>query len=487
MNIVWFKKDLRTFDHAALAYSLEKGKTVGLFIFEPEWFNSVEFDPIHLKFVIESLTDLETELAQKNIPLLIRHQSALSAFQELHRSHKINCISSHQETGLKWTFDRDLQIKKWTETNSVPWTEFKQFGVIRKLKSRDTWTEKRKKIINRKLIIVGGQPNLISPWDLGNIPYDLIKEVKKNQCLQMGGRKKAISTLQSFINQRSEQYSASISSPTKAFHGCSRLSPYITWGNLTLTEIEIASQQKKNELMMFSNNSWWNKSIEQFESRLWWHCHFIQKLESEPEIEFQNFNRQFDGLREKDFDENKFQAWCKGETGFPMIDACMKALLLHGWINFRMRAMLLSFATYQLWLHWKRPAEFLARKFLDFEPGIHYSQVQMQSGVTGINTIRIYSPKKQFLDQDPTGVFVKKYLPELNQVSVSDLAEPHLMPPFLQIESGYRPGITYPEPIVDPEKSYQSAKQKIFDWKKQPEVKKMAAQVLSKHVSRKRI
>ncbi len=486
MNIVWFKKDLRAFDHAALAYSLEKGKTIGLFIFEPEWFTSVEFDQIHLKFVIESVSDLKNALAIKKIPLIIRNQSALSTFEDLNRTHKVTSINSHQETGLQWTYDRDLKVKKWAEVNSIPWTEFKQFGVIRKLKNRETWTEKRKAIVNRKIIFVGGQPEIVSPWGTGNIPTDLLigTDALKNKNLQIGGRQKAMHTLQSFVNLRSENYSASISSPIKAFKGCSRLSPYITWGNLTLSEIEWATQQKKMELEKFSNNSWWIKSIEQFESRLWWHCHFIQKLETEPEIEFQNFNREFDGLRENDFDESKFQAWCKGETGFPMIDACMKALLQNGWINFRMRAMLLSFATYQLWLHWKRPAEFLARKFLDFEPGIHYSQVQMQAGVTGINTIRIYSPKKQLLDQDPQGIFVKKYLPELENVSLSDLAEPHLMPPFLQIESGYKPGLTYPEPIVNPEKSYQIAKQKMFEWKKQPEVKKMSEKILLKHVSR---
>ncbi len=486
MNIVWFKKDLRAYDHQALSFSLQKGKTVGLFIFEPEWFLSSEFDLIHLNFVIQSLEDLRTELALKNIPLLIRHTSAVLAFKEIHRFHKINHIFSHQETGLIWTYNRDLDIKKWSQENSIPWHEFKQFGVIRKLKDRDTWTEKRNTIIERKIVLVGGQSALTSPWELNQLPYELLEKKTLSKSLQKGGRQHAQKILRSFIDQRSQFYTSSISSPLKAFSGCSRLSPHITWGNISLTEIQNAVTAKKYFLAKNQPDSWWKRSIENFESRLWWHCHFIQKLESESEIEFHNMNRHFDGLREQEFDEVKFQAWCKGETGFPMVDACMRALLQHGWINFRMRAMLISFASYQLWLHWKKPAEFLARKFLDFEPGIHYSQVQMQSGVTGINTIRIYSPKKQVLDQDPNGEFIKKYIPELKNVSVSDIAEPHLMPPFLQIESGFRSGITYPSPIVDPDLSYQIAKKRIFEWKTNPLVKAHSEKVLKKHVSRKK-
>jgi deoxyribodipyrimidine photo-lyase len=79
----------------------------------------------------------------------------------------------------------------------------------------------------------------------------------------------------------------------------------------------------------------------------------------------------------------------------------MRALVQTGWLNFLMRAMLVAIASWQLWLHWRQPALHLARCFTDYEPGIHYSQVQMQAGVTGINIPRMYSPVKQSQDQDP--------------------------------------------------------------------------------------
>ena len=119
-------------------------------------------------------------------------------------------------------------------------------------------------------------------------------------------------------------------------------------------------------------------------------------------------------------------------TGYPLIDASMRCLRSTGYINFRMRAMLVSFASYDLWLDWRRTSRFLASMFVDYEPGIHYSQFQMQSGVTGINAVRVYNPTKQQQDQDPHGVFVKQWIPNLRSVSDTWIHSPHLLTDDLQ-------------------------------------------------------
>jgi deoxyribodipyrimidine photo-lyase len=138
----------------------------------------------------------------------------------------------------------------------------------------------------------------------------------------------------------------------------------------------------------------WLKSLSALGSRLRWRSHFAQKLSDQPSIEHDNMCRAYDVLR-TEHDQAKLDAWTDGRTGYPMVDACMRSLEHSGWLNFRMRAMLVSFACYDLWLDWRPLAPILARRFLDYEPGIHYPQLQMQAGTTGMNANRIYSATKQ--------------------------------------------------------------------------------------------
>ena len=192
----------------------------------------------------------------------------------------------------------------------------------------------------------------------------------------------------------------------------------------------------------------WLGSLSAFSSRLRWHCHFIQKLEMQPSLENTNMVQSFDKIRTKP-NKDFLNRWGNGEVGFPMIDACMRFLKKNGWINFRMRAMLVSFASYNLWLDWRLTSKFLSKYFIDYEPGIHYNQFQMQSGVTGINAIRIYNPVKQQADHDAKGLFVKRWIPELKNVPNDYLQYPHLMSESLQKQTGCIIGKSYPKPLVD--------------------------------------
>ena len=148
------------------------------------------------------------------------------------------------------------------------------------------------------------------------------------------------------------------------------------------------------------------------------------------------------------------------------LDACMRALKTRGWINFRMRAMLVSFAAYHLWLDWRLFKDFLACQFIDYEPGIHLSQIQMQSGVTGINTLRIYNPVKQGEDHDPDGTFIRTWVPELATLEPTDIHRPWEMPELLQIERGIRIGIDYPYPIVDLKQAVKKARTHFSELRK---------------------
>jgi deoxyribodipyrimidine photo-lyase len=219
-----------------------------------------------------------------------------------------------------------------------------------------------------------------------------------------------------------------------------------------------------------------------FLSRLYWHCHFIQKLESEPKIEWDNMHRGYDMLRENEFNQAHFEALKAAQTGWPMVDACVVMLRETGWLNFRMRAMLVSVAAYPLWLHWRPVGEWLATQFLDYEPGIHWSQLQMQSGTTGINTTRVYNPIKQAQDHDPQGKFVRRWLPAMRSVPDTWLFEPWMMPQRELTDATQMPQIV--TPLVDLAAATKTAKHRVHERRRDPEVKAGKKAVVEKHGSR---
>jgi deoxyribodipyrimidine photo-lyase len=220
--------------------------------------------------------------------------------------------------------------------------------------------------------------------------------------------------------------------------------------------------------------------LQSFEGRLHWHCHFIQKLEDEPRIEFENLHQSYDGMRPSAPDTARLTAWENGETGLPFLDACMRSLRATGWLNFRMRAMVMATASYHLWLDWHAPGQALARLFTDYEPGIHWSQVQMQSGTTGINTVRIYNPVKQGLDQDPTGAFTRRWVPEL-----ADIDDAFLHEPWKAQNAGKVLGARYPEPIVDHLTAAKVARERIWAVRRSDAFRAEADRIVGKHGSRK--
>jgi deoxyribodipyrimidine photo-lyase len=130
--------------------------------------------------------------------------------------------------------------------------------------------------------------------------------------------------------------------------------------------------------------------------------------------------------------------------------------------------------------------EWLARQFLDYEPGIHWSQMQMQSGTTGINTLRVYNPIKQAQDHDPEGRFVRQWLPYMRKVPNTWLFEPWRMPPDIQNTCGVRVGHEIPIPLVKLENATKDAKEKLYAVRAKKDVKAGKAEILEKHGSRKR-
>jgi deoxyribodipyrimidine photo-lyase len=503
VGIWWIKRDFRLIDNEALHKSLEScDYCIPIYLLESEILHGPDWGPFHSQAVSSAIKSLGSNLEHYGSSLLVMKEPPISAIGILNDKLSkygltVNGVFSHQETGLAHTYARDNSFEYWCNNNNIVWHQYINNGVVRGPINRDYWDRSFQNFVLTpsfevpKIRLKRSFPENIKLL-FGEFCYVNVEPQKpsslENKFLNTG-EKVAHCALKEFLHHRSRLYWGGISSMNKAQTSCSRLSVALAWGVLSLRTViqhtgeRYAELKESNETSGNDSEYRWLKSLENFRSRLSWHAHFVQKLESEVDMEFRAVNAAYRNNLPYIYEDDdpiefkkRLEAWLFGNTGFPAIDAAMRFYQLHGWLNFRSRAMITSFACNALRLPWQVVLYESAKLMGDYVPGIHVSQIQMQAGITGINTIRVYSPQKQLIDHDPQCKFVRSMIPELEKQKTVDILA-------LSIS---RETNEYPAPIIDFKNESKIMKDALYRISTSDECQHHSRKVYDKHGSRKR-
>ncbi|MBT8430400.1 MAG: deoxyribodipyrimidine photo-lyase, partial [Gammaproteobacteria bacterium] len=285
MQIVWFKRDLRVQDNEALCRAAEHGPVLPLYIVEPELWQEPDMSARHWAFIREGLLSLNEDLTRLGQPLVIRRGTAIEVLKALLDQHPVAGVCSHQETGNGWTYRRDQAVADLLRGRGIPWRQPRQHGVVRGPVDRDGWSRQWEALMTAPRLmpptlrpVAGTDPGGLPDWPDPNMPDDPCPG------RQQGGRATAEQALHSFLEQRGARYHLEMSSPRTASSSCSRLSTHLAWGTLSMREVLQATRCRRAQVKQLpkSQRGAWGRALAAFEGRLHWHCHFMQKLESEP-------------------------------------------------------------------------------------------------------------------------------------------------------------------------------------------------------------
>lgn len=412
VTIFWFRRDLRLSDNAGLFHALKNNKTVlPIFIFDTDILNRLENKTDkRVEFIHLALNELQKQLLELGSSLLVMHGTVQDVFTKLFEKHTVKNIYANNDYEPS-AINRDKQIKQLANKQKIPFYYFKDQVIFEKTEvTKDDglpytvftpymrkWKSKLAEFHTRAFPTQDYFSSFIKTQPFH---FPMLNEIGFNS----GGVQFSAPSLSEKIVSN---YHESRNFP--AIEGTSRLSVHLRFGTISIRELV-----SKAKLL---NDQWLNELI--------WREFYMMILFNFPHVEKSSFKKQYDRIQWKN-NEEEFGCWCKGETGYPIVDAGMRELNTTGFMHNRVRMIVASFLVKHLLIDWRWGEAYFAEKLMDYDLSANNGgwQWAASSGCDAAPYFRVFSPEAQTIRFDPKMQYIRKWVPEFEE-------------------------LTYPQPIVD--------------------------------------
>lgn len=466
-SLFWFRRDLRLQDNVGLAHALSESDSVAcIFVFDKTILNELSKQDTRVDFLWNCLNNLKEELRSLGSDLIVVHDTPELIVPALAKKYKVNAVYCNEDYEPK-ARQRDRTVEDLLKTENVDLFKFKDQCIFSKEEiltaNRQPYTvftpysNAWKKKYDPSMVYSSGSENnlhklakfksqdMVSLEDLGFEKTNVTK-------MKIGfSYQDATNLFNNFLSKRIKQYKIARDFPSVS--GVSYLSVHNRFGTISVRHlIREANSVKESEPSS-------TESVDCWISELIWRDFYFQLLYNFPHVAYEPFHSEYDDFPWEN-DMEKFQKWCDGETGYPLVDAAMKQLNQTGYMHNRLRMVVASFLTKHLLVDYRLGEQYFAAKLLDFDLSANNGGWQWASS-TGCDSqpyFRIFNPILQSEKFDPKGKFIQKMLPLFSNVDSKYLHNPSEYREQLK-EVGIIIGEDYPETIVN----HKEARLKTLD------------------------
>lgn len=400
-SIFWFRRDLRIDDNPGLYEALGNSKNViPIFIFDTNIIDNLPSDDNRIKFIWHSLSLLNERLKEVGSKLNVFKGNPLEVFKKIILKYRLTSVYVNRDYE-KYSIKRDKEINNFLNENKIAFNASKDHVLFEPneiLKSDGTpytvftpyskkwfekfYSEKLPQYQIKKLVDNFFKTNYKPIISLSEIGFsnDEIEFEKFNLGDEL---------IKNYNSKRDFPY----------LNSTSKIGPYLRFGLISVREVGKKTIEKKFD--------------QSFLRQLIWRDFYIQIFFHFPDSENENFKPAYDKIIWLN-EEEKFEKWCAGETGYPIVDAGMKELNATGFMHNRVRMIAASFLCKHLLIHWKKGESYFAKKLLDYEMASNVGNWQWVAG-TGVDAapyFRLFNPEIQMKKFDPQKVYIKKWLPK---------------------------------------------------------------------------